>query len=959
MGFRKLLLGSLAATGMVSVAGQAVAQDQESSTVGDVVVTAERRDQSIQDVPVAVSAFTAEMREETGIITAQQQLNFTPGVHYTEGTGRVTIRGVGRTTDQFGTDPGVAIYSDGVYVPSIVGIGASTLRQARTEVLRGPQGTLYGRNSIGGAVNTISRRPSDEFESEVRGGFNDYEGRRFEGYVSTPITENLRASFAASYFNQEGGYFQNSCEGSSTPDGCSDFEEGGVGDGWDAEVQLEWNAGAFYDGWVRVNAVENTMHPRTRTGVSPYAVGRLDSTINPTYGTDLTGDNVPDNPLSPSFLDPFSNPALGDPRIFTTDLQATTEVNDAIFIVTEHVLHFDSFDIKYTGGYQTYESPGYIDGDATSRNNFTYDAVGCINPAYGTLSTVLAPLYASETAAVPMNSTAAIIDALEGGLLSGGQFGSAVLAAGYLDSVSSGAYRNPFLGPAGALSFDCDTNQLNGVSYGQTTVANQLVFGLTSGRDAQSHEINIASTHDGPFQWIVGLYYYKAEDTTDDIGYSYLNQPEVTIVSNPLCARAAFAPACAAPGAAQVGAPLSNPDEPGVTGNSLYLYDSALETTSTAIYGQIDWDFTDTLHFTLGLRHSIDEKEGFEDNTRQTFWFPFAIANDGSDPAFPQVDVDGVPGIDPIYLSQLNLTAQAYQTFDPGGSTRTLTDEWSATTGTAGLQWTPSDDTLIYGRYSRGYKSGGFNLGTVVAAPIVDEETIDALELGWKQSLMGGAFQFNAAAFFYQYHDLQTTQAEEPAPGVIVSRLVNLPEVESLGLEVETIWNVTENFRVFANYTWLDTEIVEAPLFVDAHDPDAVRPGARPSGPPVDGAQPQTIIGNRLPASPEHKASISAVYTANFSAGSLSLAATANWRDDSFYTIFNVPDFLIEGGSTTDLTAIFRSADDRFAIVGSVTNVFDEDLANGFDTLPPTQNFFQFLYLEPPRVASVELQFRF
>ncbi|WP_293682425.1 Plug domain-containing protein, partial [uncultured Phenylobacterium sp.] len=110
----------------------------------EVVVTASKREQNLQDVASSVTAFTAQMRDETGIISTQQQLNFTPGVTYNPGVDRVTIRGIGRLTQQLGTDQGVAVYDDGFYAGTVAGLGNSTIRTERIEVLRGPQGTLYG-----------------------------------------------------------------------------------------------------------------------------------------------------------------------------------------------------------------------------------------------------------------------------------------------------------------------------------------------------------------------------------------------------------------------------------------------------------------------------------------------------------------------------------------------------------------------------------------------------------------------------------------------------------------------------------------------------------------------------------------------------------------------------------------------------------------------------------------------
>jgi outer membrane receptor protein involved in Fe transport len=216
-GAKAILLGLF-----IAPSGALAAEADQGPTIGELVVTAQKRAENLQDVPVAITAFTAEMRDKTGIVSAQQQLNFTPGVNYFPGADRITVRGVGRVTTQIGTDNGVAVYQDGFYVGTAGGLGASTLGVERTEVLRGPQGTLYGRNSIGGAVNSISRRPDKEFTGEVRATYNDYSGVTFEGRVSGPVNENLRLSAQIFGFEQEQGFYHNTLpppSAGSTPGG--------------------------------------------------------------------------------------------------------------------------------------------------------------------------------------------------------------------------------------------------------------------------------------------------------------------------------------------------------------------------------------------------------------------------------------------------------------------------------------------------------------------------------------------------------------------------------------------------------------------------------------------------------------------------------------------------------------------------------------------------------------------
>ncbi|MDB5499961.1 MAG: hypothetical protein JWP28_3992 [Phenylobacterium sp.] len=139
-----------------------------TNTIEELVITAEKREQSLQDVPVAVTAFTDAKRELVGINSIQDMTNFTPGLEYNSSTDRISLRGVGRQTNVLSADASVANYNDGIYETFAVQAGRSTLFLDRVEILRGPQGTLYGRNAIGGAINEISKRPTEQPYGEIR-----------------------------------------------------------------------------------------------------------------------------------------------------------------------------------------------------------------------------------------------------------------------------------------------------------------------------------------------------------------------------------------------------------------------------------------------------------------------------------------------------------------------------------------------------------------------------------------------------------------------------------------------------------------------------------------------------------------------------------------------------------------------------------------------------------------------
>ena len=160
-----LALAVSASLGTLTAGGSAWAQE---TAFEPVIVTAQKREQSIYDVPVAISAFSAETIERQGIADLTDIGKFVPNLNVTGFSAGHTssanpfIRGIGLQDHLITTDPGVGVYVDGVYLGRQVGQNWSLANIERVEVLRGPQGTLYGRNSIGGAINIITRQPGDE-----------------------------------------------------------------------------------------------------------------------------------------------------------------------------------------------------------------------------------------------------------------------------------------------------------------------------------------------------------------------------------------------------------------------------------------------------------------------------------------------------------------------------------------------------------------------------------------------------------------------------------------------------------------------------------------------------------------------------------------------------------------------------------------------------------------------------
>jgi iron complex outermembrane receptor protein len=186
------------------------AQPAESDST-DIVVTAQRRSQRLQDVPIAVTALTSEQTSAQGVVSTHELAQAVTGLTITESVGYVQpfIRGIGTTATNLGEQGTAAIYVDGVYMPAINGQFYELANVQSIEVLRGPQGTLFGRNANSGAILITTRAPSlTVAEGSFNLGYGSFNSLTAGGYVSTPLGENVGFSFAGSFENRDSWYTQ-------------------------------------------------------------------------------------------------------------------------------------------------------------------------------------------------------------------------------------------------------------------------------------------------------------------------------------------------------------------------------------------------------------------------------------------------------------------------------------------------------------------------------------------------------------------------------------------------------------------------------------------------------------------------------------------------------------------------------------------------------------------------------
>ena len=180
--------------------------------IEEVVVTARKREENLQDTPLSVAAFTANEMKVRQIHSSDQLSQITPNLSFSSqapssgsnASSQIFIRGIGQTEFLPSTDPGVGLYIDGVYMARSVGGTLDFADLERIEVLRGPQGTLFGRNTIGGAIDIHTRKPSEEFGGEVEIKVGSDNQLELMADINLPISENLLTKISVGKRDRDG-----------------------------------------------------------------------------------------------------------------------------------------------------------------------------------------------------------------------------------------------------------------------------------------------------------------------------------------------------------------------------------------------------------------------------------------------------------------------------------------------------------------------------------------------------------------------------------------------------------------------------------------------------------------------------------------------------------------------------------------------------------------------------------
>lgn len=335
---RRLRLAVMLALGASPLTTAWAADDMESGRLEEIVVTAQKREQSVKDVGMAVTALGDDYLRARGVSDVADLMRVEPSFIVSQaqyGTPVYTIRGVGYNERALAASPAVSVYVDEVPFAYPALTKGATLDIQRVEVLKGPQGTLYGQNATGGAINYIAAKPTDTLEAGVEGTYARFGAYNINGYLSGPVSDSLKARLAVDVTG--GGAWQES---------YTRNDEIGEKDQKKLRLLLDWQAS---------DDLHFALNLNTWTDKSDTSVGQLFAIIlqNP-----AVAENVPDLvnfPLAPRrarAADWFPGYAhRNDQEFYQAALRADWRISDAVdFVSLTSFQHYEQDDVVGNDG---------------------------------------------------------------------------------------------------------------------------------------------------------------------------------------------------------------------------------------------------------------------------------------------------------------------------------------------------------------------------------------------------------------------------------------------------------------------------------------------------------------------------------------------------------------------------------------------------------------------------------
>ena len=1002
MKFKALIGTSILA---MTVATPAFAQDaadevERDAFGGEIVVTAQRQSERLQDVPIAVSAFSTEALEAQQIKTPSDLQLTLPNVTFTKTnfTGAsFTIRGIGDLCVGTTCDSATAIHLNGDPLFSTRLFETEFFDLERIEVLRGPQGTLFGRNATSGVVNVITAKPKlGVFEAAAEAEYGNYDSMKAKAMVNIPLGDTAGIRVAGIYLNRD-GYTKNEFLDTRIDDRDLYSVRGSFR--WEPtpDTTVDLLASYFREKDQRTR-IQKQLCQRDPTGILGCLNSRLDNSPfngNATFTAALTsreflairgipesfalgslyGPDVYANTTIPS--DPRTVNTAYTPSYFTSELTLQGQI--------EH--NFGPVSLQVSGQYQK------VKLDASQDYNSNVGDRSLYATALNTLA-----FFAANP--IPLGVDAG---------------GNPILSNAYFGPVAAAIIPD---GPNGQLCTSLAEESGYGSFGGNKICSDQSLQFDRSNQYNSSWSVEgiLSSDLDGPFNFLVGGIYADYHLTENSY---YVNAFPIDYLTGVL---GAFTAATnRVPDPDNPGQTIAAPLPPSFLATPFFRNNTDdLKITSYGLFGEAYFEFSDRLKLTAGLRYNNDKKSVRARSTLASFLAPHGGTGSVFDSPFVgSFDADpGTPGNQII---------------------QERTVKFNKLTGRAVLDFKVTDDNLLYASYSRGYKSGGINppLQPIFEVPeSFRPEQVDAFEIGSKNTFGNGALQLNLTAFYYKYKDLQLSK--------IVARTAVNDNVSAdiYGFEAEAIVRPDPDVVVNLGFSYLHSKVTDDKFTSNPRDfgggrSDAVIikditnaancaiastsgtaagvnafvngvqqvinggfvPGVAAGANlqptttfPADGGIastgafsicsvmdaaaagafaaagldpaafggieyfsagiPVNIKGNQLPQAPNYKFSAGVQYTARLGEGDMTLVPRVDlaYTGESYGSIFNGNVNRIKGYAQVNAQLQLNGPDDKWYVKGFIQNVFDANSVTGlYITDQSSGNYTNIFTLEPRR----------
>jgi iron complex outermembrane receptor protein len=769
------LFGAAAATALFSIqttparaataaAAASAAATGSDVTVGELVVTAQKREENINNVGMSIQATSGENLQKLGVTNTEDLVKIVPGFLSTPnyyGTNVYTIRGVGFQDTSLAGSPTVSVYLDEQPLPFSALTNGATLDLQRVEVLKGPQGTLFGQNATGGAINYIANKPTDHFEAGINASYGRFNDGDIQGYVNGPLTDTLDARLALRY-NGSGPWQKGYALNQGQTIGGKSFLDGRLSFLW--KPTSNFKALLTFNGW----------HDEGNTQMAQlFGIAEL-SPLAPLSPTIANYPLAPHNDqaagwnqcVNVSPFDPIAGQAGGTQYASIQNggntatptgplesmgpgsvVQAGGQPTDCVAPRKDNTYFSPSLRLDYDLGndivatsltnFQKFNRTAAIDGSGMQVQDYQSLQRGKITTVYEELR--LAGKFRGK--------------------------GSWIIGANYEYDHSWDSFLQTYNASSASPTQFLNQNFLNGAfCTGAPTSAFDTVGSPLYG---------LSFCPNGPAGSNQGANNVNATGATQSFQEGTGTPPYVV------------PPGAVLPILYGNNAIVLGPTRP---------EDNQI-THTYAVYGSFEYPILDTLLLQGGVRFTEEDKrggvcgnDGGDGNWAQVAYTLqyFSVQN------FAPVDLNGSTSPKPSPPGTCASTGLA-PTYNspPGGALIYSQLNQNNVSWRAGLNWTGIPGTLLYANISQGYKGGSYPtvaLASQVQTKPVTQEGLLAYEGGFKSTLFNKQLQVNGAGFYYDYTDKQVLGAVADVVYGALPALVNVPKSHVYGFEFSGIY---------------------------------------------------------------------------------------------------------------------------------------------------------------------------